>query len=78
MRMFLLRPVLLALLRYNQDSEPCADIDDSVMHRVELDRLIRVSKICITVTRALIDLIYTDAYNDMGSSIVWWYGVYCS
>jgi hypothetical protein len=77
MRMFLLRPILLALHRYNQDSDPCADIDASIKHMVELDSLIRVSKICITVTRALIDLIYIDVHNDQDPSIVWWYGVYC-
>jgi hypothetical protein len=77
MRIFLLRPVLLALFRRNQEPESEVDVDDSVEDTVELDRLVRVSKTCVIITRALIDLIYEDLHNGTDPSIVWWYGVYC-
>ncbi|KAF2429396.1 hypothetical protein EJ08DRAFT_590871 [Tothia fuscella] len=76
MRMFLLRPVLLAFLQQGHSPAPFHDVDESVQHSVELDRLTRVSTICITVTRALIDLIHTDVHNGQDLAIVWWYGVY--
>ncbi|KAF2671832.1 hypothetical protein BT63DRAFT_437770 [Microthyrium microscopicum] len=76
MRMFLLRPVLLALYRQASPSESLLDIDDSAQQSLEVDRLIRVSKICVTVTRDLINLIYTDVHHDLDLAIVWWYGVY--
>lgn len=77
MRMFLLRPFLLVLYRFDQTSNANARNDDSVESMVERDTLARISNTCVSATRELVDLMSEAVEHGNDSSFAWWYDVFC-
>ncbi|KIW07850.1 hypothetical protein, variant [Verruconis gallopava] len=75
MRVFLLRPAILALYNYSVGSQPSEELE-SAEHHVKLSSLTQCAKTCLEVNKAVIDAVYNDIIGVHTPLIPWWYGLY--
>lgn len=76
MRIYLLRPVLLDLYRFNINQQPGMELS-SVESTAHIGTLTAMAQTCLECTMAIIDHIYDDEYGTKSPSNLWWYGIYC-
>jgi fibronectin type 3 domain-containing protein len=79
MRIFLLRPFMLALHRMHH-AKQSSSVEPSVEEMVAKSTLNQVTSTCVSATEELIDLIWErtmDATDDLSFAWSWWYNVFC-